>query len=413
MDRSGTRRERSRRESAVVRRLRRVSLWSALAGVVAFAAVYKGIEAALGQRIKERFERQPDLRLAIARDDEFVDKVESSIPQPWPIDADRIVANEVQRLQEQAVAIETLDRKGPTALLLATDVFARRPTDADYERAREQFAEKLEEHEQALRSWLAGYRDAAERRARTFELSLSVISAKSGAYAEDVVLTLELPEGVEVVEEWPTVPLPPEPPAYIAPRPRSRLEVARPAYAGIDYRATIEPGAFVSAPRISFWHSQSDGRCVSIRLGNIHHDSAIELDERLLLRVPAAGHHALTWELRTKNGRRHCRGTLELVVPPAEERPPFTRLHGIKSYPDVPFVDDDAQVVCEARTSDPPNQPPPGSTAAQPLARMRDTIANRDWLALGLGDDSANPAGDEMDLALDLLHDATGEGHKA
>jgi hypothetical protein len=74
-------------------------------------------------------------------------------------------------------------------LLRATDPFARRPGDQDYQQARERFAEKLDEYVQALRAWLAEYREAEEARVRTFELRLRVISAKSGAYAEDVVLT--------------------------------------------------------------------------------------------------------------------------------------------------------------------------------------------------------------------------------
>jgi len=233
MDAPDTPRGQPHRESAVVRRLRRVSLWSVLAGVVVFAmmfglgpgvaaaavfaVVYKGIEGAFGQRIKERFERQPDLRLAAAHDGGFVDTVESTILPPWPFDADRVVAHELKRLQVEAVDIETLARKGPAVLLRATDPFVRRPSDEEYQQACEQFVETLDAYEQSLRTWLAHYRTATERRARTFELSLWVISATAGAYAEDVVLTIDLPEGVEVVEEWPTVSPPPEPPTYVPP----------------------------------------------------------------------------------------------------------------------------------------------------------------------------------------------------
>ncbi|MEJ7786743.1 MAG: hypothetical protein WKF96_18225, partial [Solirubrobacteraceae bacterium] len=115
MDAPGTPQEQPHRGSAVVRRLRQLSLWSVLGGVVVFAmmfglragvvaaavfaATYKGIEGAFGQRIKERFERQPDLRLAVALDGEGVDVVKSSILPPWPFDADRVVASEVKRLQ--------------------------------------------------------------------------------------------------------------------------------------------------------------------------------------------------------------------------------------------------------------------------------------------------------------------------
>jgi hypothetical protein len=211
--------------------------------------------------------------------------------------------------------------------------------------------------------------------ARTFELSLWVISAKSGAYAEDVALTIDLPEGVEVVEEWPTVSPAPAPPVYVAPQPRSAFDIAHPSYRGTDVTALAPAIPTFSMPEVSFWQTRSDGRRVSRRLGNVHHDSALEL-ERLLVRAPADGHHTLTWTLRTKNGRHHRTGALELLVAPAQPRPPFTRLSAIESYPDVPFVDEDGEVVAEARTSDPPTGPPTRSSADEPLGRLRGDVAD-------------------------------------
>jgi len=166
-------------------------------------------------------------------------------------------------------------------------------------------------------------------------------------------------------------------------------------------------------PELSFWQMRSDGRRVGRHLGNVHHDSTAELDERLLLRVPADGHHTLTWTLRAKNGRRHCTGTLELVVPVAEQRQPFTRLHGIQSYPDVPFIDEDGQVVREPRTSEPPTEPPPGSSTDELVGRLRDVVAWREWLALGLGDSADDREDDEVDLDLDVIDEAAGEGDAA
>lgn len=62
----------------------------------------------------------------------------------------------MKRLEEEAASIEMLARKGPAVLLPATDPLARRPSDEAYQQAREQFAEKLDEHEHALRAWLGG-----------------------------------------------------------------------------------------------------------------------------------------------------------------------------------------------------------------------------------------------------------------
>lgn len=94
------------------------------------------------------------------------------------------------------------------------------PRAEEYDRAREKFGEELETHAVDLREWLIGYREAADQRSRTFDLPLLVTSGKRGAYAEDVSLAIELPLGVEVVDEWPTVTPQPEPPTYVPPRPR-------------------------------------------------------------------------------------------------------------------------------------------------------------------------------------------------
>lgn len=404
MDRSSTSQEWSRRESAGIRRLRRVSMWSVLAGVVVFAimfglapgvvaaavfaAVYKAIGAAFGQRIKERFERQPDLRLVVSHDGGPVDTVESKTLSPLQLDVDRVIAYEVSCLQEKAAATEKMVRNSPMMLFRTVDQFARQPSDRDYQQARGRFSEKLNEYEGKLRTWLEEYRDAAYRRAFTFELSLGVVSGKSGAYAEDVVLTIDFPEGVEIVDEWPTVAPPPEPPAYILPPPRSAVEIARSSYPKLD------PGTLMSLishdvlPNVSSWQTQSDGLGVLRQLGNIHHDSTVQLDGPLLLQAVSDGPHTLAWTLRTKNGLRHRDGTIDLVFPTTEQHPPLTRLHGIESFPDVPFVDEDGQVVREARTSDPPTEPPARSRTDDLLGQLRDAAAWNEWHALGIGVDA-------------------------
>jgi hypothetical protein len=392
-----------------MRRLRRVRPWTVLVAVLAFAtpwglglevllaagfgAAYKAIEAAFGQRIKERFERQPDLHLAVAHDGEVVDTVVKVLP-PWPFDADRIVEHEIKRLREEAVGGENLARKGLSVMFSRYDPLARRPSDEDYAEAREKFAEQVDAYEQKLREWLAEYSKATQARACTFEVALSVISARSGAYAEDVKLTIDLPEGVTIVETSPTVSAPPEPPSYVAPRPRSLAE----PWGVPFYRRGVDVGKlqrgradFVRAemPAFSPWQTTGGGRHVTMRLGNVHHDSTVEIGEHLLIRVPGAARHTITWTLRTKNGRRHATDSFDVVASAAEPRLPFTRLHGIEAFPDAPFVDGDGEVVKEARTTDPPREPPAPteSTDANDLsARMHEWSAHNEWLALGLGD---------------------------
>lgn len=50
-------------------------------------------------------------------------------------------------------------------------------------------------------------------------------------------------------------------------------------------------------------------------------------------------------------------------MPPTPERPAFTKLHGIESFPDLPFIDNDGEVVRAARTDDPPIRGRPRATA--------------------------------------------------
>ena len=77
----------------------------------------------------------------------------------------------------------------------------------------------------------------------------------------------------------------------------------------------------------------------------------------------------------------------------------------------MPFVEENDEVVHEARTSDPPTEPPAASTGDdQPLVeRLHEVAAWREWLALGLGDDSDA----EVDLNLDVIDEAIGEGGAA
>jgi hypothetical protein len=117
--------------------------------------------------------------------------------------------------------------------------------------AREEFDEDIEEYATGLRKWLSDYREAADARGRTFELGLAVTSAKRGAYVEDVSLVIELPEGVEIVEEWPTVAVPPEPPAYMPPRPRDPFDIPRPSFAGIGISALAPIVPTVARPHVS------------------------------------------------------------------------------------------------------------------------------------------------------------------
>jgi hypothetical protein len=385
--------------SPLTRRLRTISVVNLLLGAVVFAlalglgvgvvvavvfgaafgAAYKAVERAFGSRIEERFARQPDLRLAISRDGHLVDNAEAGL-QPWPFELDQVLAHQVARIREEGDAYDSMARRPAMSLLRGMDPFARQPRTEDYDAALEEFRERLAEYEQTLREWLVDYGESAGVRSQIFELQLSVTNGEGAAYAEDVKLAIDLPDGVEMVEGWPTVPPPPQAPVYKAPKPRSLHDLAMPLYAGITPRSFLVP----SFPEISLWQTRNGGRRVGLDLGNVHHDATVELPDSLLVRVPGEGRHVLRWTFFTKNGRRHCAGTLELVVPATPGRPVLTRLHGIESFPDVPFVDEEGNVVREARTSDPATTPPDRPHGGDALDWLLEGREYEEWAELGL-----------------------------
>jgi hypothetical protein len=63
-----------------------------------------------------------------------------------------------------------------------------------------------------------------------------------------------------------------------------------------------------------------------------------------------------------------------------------------------------------ARTSDPPTEPPTQSTADEPLGRLRDAVARREWCALGLADEADRQADDAVDVDVDDAIDAGDAG---
>jgi hypothetical protein len=92
-------------------------------------------------------------------------------------------------------------------------------------------------------------------------------------------------------------------------------------------------------------------------------------------------------------------------MPPAPERPAFKRLRGIESFPDLPFVDDDGEVVREARTDDPPTRPPERPNGGSALDLLLEGRAYGEWQALGLADGEDDAAEDHGQADLVNLDD--------
>jgi hypothetical protein len=409
----GDRYDASKRKSLVARlleRIRAVSAWTILVAAVVFGFVFglqlwvvvvavfglvwAGISRALSDRVAERFERQPELALEVAVGSQQWGSSPPPARQPWPFDGDAIIKAETTRLAQEGDAFENM-AKGPGGLLLRAPL-STPPSAGAYERARLEFHIQVEEYGDALRKWLAEYRERADERARVFELDLRVTAGRRGAYAEDVSLELTIPPGVEIVESRPTISPPPDAPAYESPRSQPWFgtpEVV--SSSSIASLARIRPFEFASiTPRkVSAWTIDKTDHRAKASLGSIHHGSSERVPDALLVRVPSTGRFEIAWTLLAKNSRRHTIGALILVVPEPVPRPAFKRLHGITTFPELTLVNDDGEVVQSARTEDPPTSPPdateaPDTTGEDALfARLRERHRVVEWQRLGLGEE--------------------------
>jgi hypothetical protein len=337
------------------------------------------------KRIQEGFERKPDLALVAVVEGEATTSVHSPIPSPWPVHDEAVLEHELEAVRETADGLDRLARKGATGLLVPQSAFAIRPSRETHDRARRAFDREIDEYAIKLAEWLAGYHACADRRSRTFELSIGVLSARRGAYAEDVTVVIELPPEIEIAELVEEVDAPPEPPTYEPPRPRDPLAFAAPSYPTIRRVPWNAMRDSLPAVDRSGWQQSEDGRLLQRRLGNLHHNATHHVDEPLVLRVRNAGSHAITWTLRTRNGRRHRSGELRLVLPEAPDRPAITRLEGIRRFPDVSLMDEDGNLVAAARTSDPPTEAPPSIGDGSVIGRLSTKVANKRWEELGIG----------------------------
>ena len=350
--------------------------------VLGIGLVLAGVKAAITERLQEVFRRKPDLTLLASVGEGHGTVVEAPTLRPWPIDVERIVAHELKAARESERRDESILTRLGTG-----DPFAIRPSQAEKDRALAAFREDVEQFAAELREWLATYLTAADERLRTFELYFEIASGARGAHAEGVTLALELPPGIEAVDEWPTVSPPPETPVYTPPRPRSMSELTEMrmvAPMSAILRSASHPVLFegLTAAR---WSFSKDKRRVEAELGDLHHGRTRELQDTVLLRAAEPGSYELRWTMYAKNSRRHCTGTITLVARPTPPRPAFGTMDAIRRYPDVPFVDDLGEVAA-ARADDPPTEPPPAPTGDGLAGRLQAMAASREWRMLGFDD---------------------------
>ena len=172
--------------------------------------------ALLNPTVQELGRRQPKLSVLAeqANDD---DVVTVSALRPWPVDIDRVVANEV------AAARQTLSTRSTVmnTMVRLHDPFAVLPSDIDRDEARGAFEQELTDYEVNLRSWLTDYATAASVCSQTVALTLRLTNDRGGAHADAVTVVLDLPPTITTAEDWPSMALPPKRPCYEPPRPRS------------------------------------------------------------------------------------------------------------------------------------------------------------------------------------------------
>ena len=206
--------------------------------------------ALLNPTVQELGRRKPKLTINAAEaDGDGV--VAAPALRPWPIDIERIASNEL------ADAKQTLEVRSDIGGSLAalSDPFASRPTAADHERAQQEFREQLADYEADLRTWLERYGQASRERADSFELTLRLDNAASGAHADAITVVLDLPQGAERIDELPEIEPPPDRPTYQPPRPRRSGAFGR----FDDYRGVVAVPAR-SSPRRQQHRSQCSPR---------------------------------------------------------------------------------------------------------------------------------------------------------
>lgn len=325
---------------------------------------------------------RPQAKLAlIAVGADSTGRLEARNPRPWPIDSERVVAAECH------VAESTItSRKQPPSIFgvmrAGHDPFTVYPTDEEFDRAESDFHEQVAHFGEELQNWLVEYLSAAREHSEAFDLELQIVNAPS-THAEAVTVELELPETVAVIQERPTVGLPPRRPEYSPPKPRSLSSLGITDWARSPIpRVDLSSLAF-RPPVASAWVRSAQGRRLSTVVSEVHSGHAAPAGERLLLRAHGPGAHEIRWRILTRSARQPKSGTVTLVNPPDLDRPAIGRLSGILRYPDVPLVDSDGDVIHEVRTSDPPHRPaePQNGSSIERIRARRRALA---WEELGL-----------------------------
>jgi len=338
--------------------------------------------------------------------------LESVCPAPWPLDADRIVANETGE------ALDTVrdSRALPTWLTRGAGLTAP-PTAEDHQRAKDEFKAEVEVYESELRAWLEEYSQAAIARLETFEVSLAVSNASGAAHAEAVEVVLELPESVYLGSAEHRVKAPPIRPTYRPPQPRTVFPSHTPVWPGPSPVVSVRRDLGHTFDRVvsglrskDGWDESSDRRRLTAPRYELQPGRTVGVAEPLWLRAKGTGVHEILWSVYSQSLSEPVRGLFKLIVPEGDPtRPPFGRVEGILRFPDAEIArggDEDGDTdeakptesaVRSVRSSDPPLAPPALSVdddddEADVVARLRAASRRWEWEALGLDPEFDGPS---------------------
>lgn len=326
-------------------------------------------------------------------------RLEAATERPWPVDDERVVANALHDARKESEAV----RNGPDLSRFLggaglAGAVGHTPTKEDREAAWQTFEQKLQQYELGLREWLVRYREACHARANRFVLTLEVLNELGGAHADDVELMITLPDTLtRVVEEPEPVVLPPSAPRYRPPIRRSgalagmfgdAADIPRPIPWALPNLDTALAPLRTVTPRIRWNKERTQAR---ISAGSLYMGRSEILDP-IQLQASEPGSHHIACAIYSKSLAAPVEAAIELFVPHAvPNRPAFGRIGGILEYPDVDLVDESGDLKHEARTSDPPVDPPPPAEreGESVLGTIGDFFALSSWQALGL-----DPQGD-------------------
>lgn len=377
---------------------------------VAFAVVPLGVAfllVAVEPRLHWLTRPKPKLTLAVNGADGG--RLVSRALPPWPLQIERIVANEAAEALDTMQGREAL----PSFLTAGAAGLVSPPTKEDHQRAKQEFGAEVETYQEELREWLNEYAEMVLARWETFAISLVVTNAVGAAHAEAVEFVLELPESVNR-SSLPAgrIEAPPSRPTYRPPQPRSLFPSGLAGWSGPYPRISPKgPGVDLNdvipfRGRRVEWEESATGRRLTAPRIDVQPGRSVEIVAPLWLRARGPGVHEIRWTGYSQSLDHPVRGAFRLEVPEKpSQRPPFGRLEGILRFPDIEIAmedDETAEVdgdgvdadgdragsVRSIRDSDPPLAPPSREAVdggqGEALASLRGAVRRWEWEALGL-----------------------------